>query len=258
MAERRTVKVAQVRKEGARAATLFFETDIPVKPGQFFMVADYEGGEKPVSVSELENGLLGITVKEAGPFTKRLAGKKAGDLISLRGAYGSSFFISSGKILLVGGGCGIAPLHFLARSLVSTGARITVVNGARTRDDLLFGHRFRMLPLDYRSTSEDEGEGCTAVELSRRLLQSNGYDFVYASGPERMLVNLRPLLGGTAYQFLMERYMKCGVGMCGSCVCDPLGIRMCVEGPVLGRDLVEKIEDFGVYKRDAAGSKVPV
>ncbi len=262
MAERRTLKISAVRKEGDRAKTLYFETDLPVKPGQFFMVADYEGGEKPISVSEFEGGRIGITVKEAGPFTRRLAGKEPGDLISLRGAYGSSFFISPGKVLLVGGGCGTAPLHFLARTLVEAGAEVTVVNGAKSRGDLIFGDRFAELPVEYFGVSEDEGEGLTAVETAKRLLDGPDrglhYDRVYAAGPERMLVNLRPLLGSLPYQFLMERYMKCGVGMCGSCVCDPLGIRMCVEGPVLGRELVERLDDFGVYKRDAAGNKIKI
>jgi len=262
MAERITLKISEVRKEGERAKTLFFEADLPVKPGQFFMVADYEGGEKPISVSEYGDGCIGITVKEAGPFTRRLAGKEPGDLISLRGAYGSSFFISPGRALLVGGGCGIAPLHFLARVLVKAGAEVTVVNGSKSRGDLIFGDRFAELPVEYHGTSEDAGEGLTAVETARELLDSQGggpdYDRVYAAGPERMLVNLRPLLGEIPYQFLMERYMKCGVGMCGSCVCDPLGIRMCVEGPVLAKELVERLEDFGVYRRDAAGSKVKI
>jgi dihydroorotate dehydrogenase electron transfer subunit len=50
--------------------------------------------------------------------------------------------------------------------------------------------------------------------------------------------------------------MKCGVGICGSCACDPTGIRICVEGPVLGREQIEKLADFGVYKRDATGARV--
>jgi dihydroorotate dehydrogenase electron transfer subunit len=58
------------------------------------------------------------------------------------------------------------------------------------------------------------------------------------------------------YQFSFERYMKCGVGICGSCACDPTGIRVCVEGPVLHRAQIEKLTDFGVYKRDATGARV--
>jgi dihydroorotate dehydrogenase electron transfer subunit len=47
------------------------------------------------------------------------------------------------------------------------------------------------------------------------------------------------------------------VGICGSCTCDPTGIRLCVEGPVLPRVIVEQLTDFGVYKRDPSGKKVP-
>jgi NAD(P)H-flavin reductase len=75
MPERVTLKIADVRPEGGRAKTLYFATDMRILPGQFLMVADYGGGEKPISVSEAENGRVGITVKESGPFSRRLCGK---------------------------------------------------------------------------------------------------------------------------------------------------------------------------------------
>jgi dihydroorotate dehydrogenase electron transfer subunit len=220
------------------------------------MITDYEGGEKPISVSDFGPDGLALTVKEAGPFTARLCGKKPGDLISLRGPFGSSFRIALGKALLVGGGCGIAPLHFLARELLAAGAEVTVINGAKTAGELLLGERFRGLPVDYREAVEDAPEGHTAVDAARRLIAEKSFDFVYASGPEMMLVNLKPLLTGLPYQFSMERYMKCGVGICGGCACDPTGIRICVEGPVLDGEAVEGLSDFGVYKRDATGKRV--
>lgn len=217
MAERLTLKILRVRQEGPRARTLYFETTLSVLPGRFVMVSDFQGGEKPISVSEAEGGILGITVKEAGSFTRRLCGKNPGDLITLRGAYGSAFTLLPGKVLLVGGGCGIAPLHLLSRALLDAGSRVVVVNGARTQDDILFGDRFSKLPLEYHETAEDSGQGLTSVEAARRILEKTPFDHVYAAGPELMLANLRPHLAKLPYQFLMERYMKCGVGICGSC-----------------------------------------
>ena len=49
--------------------------------------------------------------------------------------------------------------------------------------------------------------------------------------------------------------MKCGYGICGNCVVDPLGIRLCTEGPVVKNDVCVKIEEFGKYHRDALGKK---
>jgi dihydroorotate dehydrogenase electron transfer subunit len=56
-------------------------------------------------------------------------------------------------------------------------------------------------------------------------------------------------------QFSLERYMKCGMGLCGQCCVDDMGWRVCVEGPVFWNDEVKLISEFGKYKRDAAGIK---
>ncbi len=262
-----TVPIRQVKEEGLSAKTLRVELDrgkqyaLPM-PGQFFMLTDYQGGEKPISVSEVEeidNGKVrvGFTIKAAGPFTRRFQDKGIGDLISLRGPYGNPFSIRKGRLLLVGGGCGIAPLHYLAKTLVKNGAEVTVVNGARTASELLFSDRFASLPVRSLEVLEDRDGGKTAVDAARELLSKENFDFVYAAGPEMMMANLGPLIKGVEYEFLMERYMKCGVGICGSCTCDPIGIRLCVEGPVLSKKVVEQLTDFGVYKRDASGKRIP-
>ncbi len=256
MNDRITVRIADTRPEGPKATTLYVDAGMEVLPGQFLMVADFAGGEKPFSVSEAEGGRLGITVREYGPFSRRLRSMEKGGLLSLRGPYGRPFTPRPGDCLLVGGGSGIAPLHLLARAILAAGGRVTVVSGARTRDEILLGDRFRRLPLDYHETAEDEGEGLTAVDLAARVMERKRPDFVYAAGPEGMLAALRPRLGDLDYQFSLERYMKCGVGICGSCTCDPTGIRICVEGPVLDRDRIEELEDFGRYKRDASGARV--
>ncbi|MCX7788199.1 MAG: dihydroorotate dehydrogenase [Spirochaetes bacterium] len=261
-----TVPIRQVKDEGISAKTLRVDLEngstyrLPM-PGQFFMVTDYQGGEKPISVSELEdirNGRVrvGLTIKAAGPFTRRFQDKDEGELISLRGPYGNPFSIRKGRLLLVGGGCGIAPLHFLAQALVKNGAEVTVVNGARTEKELLFSDRFASLPIRIVEVLEDRDGGRTAVDAVQELLSKETFDFVYAAGPEMMMANLRPLINRVEYEFLMERYMKCGVGICGSCTCDPSGIRLCVEGPVLSKGLVEQLTDFGTYKRDASGKKI--
>ncbi|HOV39816.1 MAG TPA: hypothetical protein PLG79_13935 [Spirochaetales bacterium] len=262
MEGRITVPVQEVQDEGPTSCTLYLSANLPVRPGQFFMLTDYQGGEKPFSLGEVRAGergekLLGFTIKIAGPFTRRFRQKKRGDLVSIRGPYGNPFTLRKGKLLLVGGGSGIAPLYFLTQELLSAGGEVTLVNGARKEEELLFSSRFLKLPIRYIVSLEDRDGGRTAVDAARDLLEKERFDFAYAAGPELMMAALRPLLGGLDYEFLMERYMKCGVGICGSCTCDPLGIRLCVEGPVIRKHLVEQLNDFGVYKRDAAGRKVP-
>ena len=54
----------------------------------------------------------------------------------------------------------------------------------------------------------------------------------------------------------LERYMKCGYGICGSCCVDPNGLRMCKEGPCIDKEIAKKVTEFGLYHRDASGKKI--
>ncbi len=82
-------------------------------------------------------------------------------------------------------------------------------------------------------------------------------DQVFACGPELMLKAVSEVTAkyNIPSQLSLERYMKCGYGLCGNCVVDPLGIRLCTEGPVVKNDACVKIEEFGKYHRDALGKK---
>jgi len=242
--------------EGSSAATLYFESDMKVLPGQFLMVTDYMEGERPFSVADADGSFVALAIKKMGPVSERICAKKPGSLLSLRGPFGNPFTPVPGTSLLVGGGAGIAPLYLLARELLALGNKVIVVNGARARGDLLLGEWFRSLKLDYRETSEDSGEKLTSVALAERILHKEKITMVYAAGPELMMSALMRILPDILFEFSFERYMKCGVGICGSCACDPSGIRVCVEGPVLSRAQIETLTDFGVYKRDATGARV--
>jgi len=57
-------------------------------------------------------------------------------------------------------------------------------------------------------------------------------------------------------QVSVERYMKCGFGICGQCVLDPMGIRSCVSGPVMNSKVLSMLDEFGKYARDDVGNKV--
>jgi dihydroorotate dehydrogenase electron transfer subunit len=256
MADRVTLKIQRMVNEGPSACSLYFESDMRVLPGQFLMLSDYGEGERPFSVADSDGARIVLTIKKMGPFSKRICSKKEGDLLSLRGPFGNPFTPRAGTALLVGGGAGIAPLYLLARELAARGGRVIVVNGARAAGDLILGAWFGALGVDYRETSEDRGERLTSVQLAGRVLEKKKVSVVYAAGPELMMAALKNILPDIPYEFSFERYMKCGVGICGSCACDPTGIRVCVEGPVLGRGQIEALSDFGVYKRDAAGTRV--
>ncbi len=291
MDKRITLKIAKIEDEAKDIKTFTFKHKLDAKPGQFIMLTDFEGGEKPFSISDCTKEEFSITVKRIGEFTSRLFQKCVGDYVSIRGAYGSSFFISKNKVLLVGGGYAVPTFYFFAKVLLEAGADITLINGARTKAEHIFADRFNELDIKAINATDDGsfGEKGTAVDVAERILANQlvsklqpnklvskpqlgdtkhfqagawkrenkkKFDFVYASGPEMMMKTLQPLLKGVDYEFLFERYMKCAIGICGNCTMDPLGIRLCVEGPVLPKKLMEQLTEFGKYHRDAAGKRV--
>jgi dihydroorotate dehydrogenase electron transfer subunit len=282
--KRRTLPIAGIIEETENVRTFTFDVQIPALPGQFIMLTDFNGGEKPFSISDHEDGFLSVTIKRIGEFTSRLFKMKKGDTLSFRGAYGSSFLIPGKdsesdispvdfKPVLCGGGFGLPPLYLLAKHLLAAGVpaeNLEVISAGRTEDDLLFEERFHNLGLSYTGAaetlnSEPVVEGCgrlcgTAADALSGIVVGDSFDepacnFVYASGPDLMMASLIPHIPQIAeYQFLFERYMKCAIGICGSCAVDPSGIRICREGPALMRTRVEQLEDFGVYRRTASGS----
>ncbi len=282
MSKRITLKIGKIMKETDSINTYTFYHKLDARPGQFIMLTDFEGGEKPFSISDCTENEFSVTIKKIGEFTTRLFSKREGDFMSFRGAYGSSFFISNKKVLLVGGGYGVPPLYFLAKRLLKAGTEVVVVNGARTEEDLLFDDKFKELNIKYINITEkgDLGKKGTSVSIAKKLLKNQlvpkpqlgnnnhpqagawerenreKFDFLYAAGPEKMMKNLQKVIGDIFYEFLLERYMKCAIGICGNCTVDPLGIRLCVEGPVLRKKLVEQLTEFGKYHRDASGKRI--
>jgi dihydroorotate dehydrogenase electron transfer subunit len=258
MDKRYTLPIAKITEETSEIRTFTFQHFLKAEPGQFIMLTDFAGGEKPFSLSDCNQQEFSITVKRVGAFTSRLFQKRVGDLLSFRGAYGSSFFISKNKVLLVGGGYAVPTFYFLIQKLQAAGADISLVNGARCQDDLLFAQRFLEQGVKLINCTDDGscGEKGSSVDLAAKLLQTEQFDFVYASGPEMMLKALQPHLTDWNYEFLFERYMKCAIGICGNCTMDPLGLRLCVEGPVLPKAKIELLTEFGNYHRKPSGSRV--
>lgn len=258
MDKRVTLKIEKITRETDLIKTFTFRHNLGAKPGQFIMLTDFAGGEKPFSIADCLPDEFSITVKKVGEFTTRLFEKQEGDFVSIRGPYGSSFFISENKVLVVGGGYGTPPLYYLTKELIKAGADVTVVNGARTLDDLVFCDRFKELEVGYQNITQ---AGClgaegTSVDLALNLLKTEKFDFVYAAGPEMMMKALQPILADFEYEFLFERYMKCAIGICGNCTVDPIGIRLCVEGPVMPKKYVVQLTEFGNYHRDASGKRI--
>lgn len=250
------VKVSSVIKEGAGMTTLRFHWERHISPGQFLMVWVPGAGEVPMSASYIY-GEKGITVKEVGEATRALAALRPGDTIGVRGPYGRGFDIPAGRALLVGGGSGMAPL-MAAADFIADPAKVDVLIGARTSSELIFVERARSLSNEVHVSTDDGslGKRGTVVELAVEHLAKGRYESVLGCGPERMLSALLDACerAHVPSQMSLERYMKCGTGLCGSCALD--GLRVCADGPVFDGRTLTRSKDFGRIKRDECGRPV--
>lgn len=257
-----THRIVDIKKETESVQTFTFNTSLGAKPGQFVMVWLPEVDEVPMSVAFDDGKQIKITFFAVGEMTQKLAECSKGDLVGLRGPFGSHFEWQKGQhIAVVAGGFGAAPMYFASSKAIEDGCTVDAIVGARAKEHLLYLEEFEQLQgatLDVATDDGSQGHKGHNVEVLKQLIdQGTTFDQIFACGPEMML---KAVSGVSAEhkipsQLSLERYMKCGYGLCGNCVVDPLGIRLCVEGPVIKNDVCVQITEFGKYHRDDVGKK---
>lgn len=244
------VKIIEKSVLCKRIIKFSFEREDSAKPGQFYMVWLPGIDEFPLSIAEIEDNRRSIIIKIIGKGTEKLSEKSVGDKIWVRGPYGSSFELTE-NALIVGGGIGVAPLIPLIRRL-----RVYIaIVGAKTKDELIPIQEENVI---YVTEDGSIGKKGTVVEVAEEILEQRNFSMVYGCGPEPMLYKLLYLCKkyGVKCQFSLERYMKCGIGLCGSCELD--GYIVCREGPVFNGEILECLASFGKTKRDEYGKLVPI
>lgn len=260
----KTYSIAKVMRETATVTTLTFDVSLGARPGQFLMLWVPGVNEIPMSIALDDGKKLEVTFFAVGNTTKKLAEFKKGDLVGLRGPFGTFYEWEKGeRLALVAGGYGAAPMYFAAKEAAKTGCNIDVFLGARSKNHLLYLDKFGALKKTRLHVSTNDGTmGFSGhnVELLRReiIRKKNGkISRIFACGPERMLFAVSELAYSRKIpaQLSLERYMKCGYGLCGNCVVDPLGVRLCTDGPVVKNEICRKIAEFGRYHRDSLGRK---
>jgi dihydroorotate dehydrogenase electron transfer subunit len=248
------VRSVEVHREDIRSFT--FAGIEPALPGQFVTLWLPGVDEKPFSVSNVVDGITEVTVLAVGPFSQAMMAVKVGDRVGIRGPFGRGFSLE-GPALLVGGGMGIAPLRFLAEEMVRREVMHTVLLGSRTRSGIIFRREFAEDGTRFATEDGTLGRQGLVTDLLADELSTGRFGRLYACGPEAMLVAVRRLAEEhrVPYQLAMERYMKCGIGVCGQCSLDGSGIRVCKEGPVLDATDLAGVTEFGLSHRDASGRR---
>jgi dihydroorotate dehydrogenase electron transfer subunit len=247
--------ITEVVRETPTITTLKTDITLDAVPGQFVMVWIRGLDEIPMALSYPG----GITVQKVGDATAALSGLGVGDSIGIRGPFGNGFELTGQRIMIIAGGVGAAPLLSLARYSYARGVDVTMLIGTKTKQELLFENEFSI----YGSVSiaTDDGTkgyyGFITGLMSQFKLDS--FDQFYVCGPELMMKGVLDILHNVGYegksQFSLHRYVKCAIGICGSCTIDPTGLRVCKDGPVF-RGPVLIYSEFGRYHRNAAGKKI--
>lgn len=228
--------VKKIIQENFRTKTFMTDVKIKAKPGQFIMLWLPSIAEKPFSVT-CDNPLT-FTVMSVGKFTKTLNQKiRKGDKVWYRGPFGKGVFkVVKGKKILISGGCGCVPLHFLAKTMRSK-KNTRVIVGAKTKRELLFEKRFKNLGFKTIITTDDGSKGIKGftTDLLKEILKKEKISCVYGCGPEAMLKKIAKLCDKlkTKFQLSLEAIIKCGFGICGSC--SRGGKLVCQDGPVFSK-----------------------
>jgi dihydroorotate dehydrogenase electron transfer subunit len=253
--------IEKVIDETPTVRTLVFSDNVmsSVLPGQFAMVWIPGINELPMSVMiSRESGKAAFTVRRHGPASTGLYNVKVGQQIGVRGPYGNSFDLKQGKLLLVGGGTGLVPIMRLLTFLKS-GDDVTVLIGAKSKNEVFFEDLTNKLlekNLHQVIVCTDDGtygERGFVTEMVKKLVNEIHFDAVYTCGPEIMMYKTVQLAHskGLFVQASLERMMKCGVGICGSCcVGEDL---VCRDGTIFDGPHLLSNKEFGHFHRNKAG-----
>jgi dihydroorotate dehydrogenase electron transfer subunit len=238
------------------------------QPGQYAMIWLYGLDEKPMGIAscDINSGELTFAIAQIGPATKALHKLKVGDKVGVRGPFGKGFTISGKKVALIGGGTGIAPTRFLLEKLLEKEINVTLFHGAQAEKELAFYEYFLKLAeanknFNYKPSTDDGSLGFCGFSTecwSSTLDEGEKYDQIYTCGPELMMYAAFQIAQKRKIPIeacLADRYFKCAIGLCGQCTVDPIGLRLCIDGPVFNQDQLAEMTDFGKYARDKYGRK---
>ncbi len=185
-----------------------------------------------------DGGMISFFVKAIGKGTHKLGELKEGDMVNVIHPLGNSFSLpENSRVLITGGGSGIAPFLLLSRELKKRNNEVIILTGGRSAEDILFTREFETYGSVY-CTTEDGSLGEKGL-LTQHSLFSRGnfnFDMIYTCGPEGMMKAVAGIASerGTECEASLENLMGCGFGACLCCIQDTTRGNLCVctEGPV--------------------------
>ena len=234
------------------------------KAGQFIILqTDDDYGERiPLTIADAdtEEGSITIIFQVVGKTTRELSLFEVGqELPALVGPLGTPTHVENfGRVVCVGGGIGVAPLHPIAQALKQAGNHVTIITGARTKDLVILEEEMRAIADEFIPCTDDGSYGRQALvtaPLKELCEREEKPDMVIAIGPPVMMKfcseTTRPYKVFT--QVSLNTIMVDGTGMCGGCRVN-VGKEVkfvCVDGPEFDGHLVDfdnMIQRLGAFK----------
>lgn len=217
----------------------------PMEPGQFAQLRVDNSPStylrRPISIHDVDYHAneVSFLVQIVGEGTQHLSCLKAGDTLNVILPLGRGFTMPQSadqRILLVGGGVGIAPLLYMGRCMQAMGCRPTFLLGARTAADLLRLEQYNQLG-DVYVTTEDGSMGERGFVTQHSLLSTATFDRISVCGPKPMMVAVARYAKSASVdcEVSLENMMACGLGACLCCVEDTAEqghVCVCQDGPV--------------------------
>ncbi len=246
------------------------------KAGQFvILMVDEELGERiPLTIGDAnaDEGWIMILFQTVGATTMKLSTLEVGDSIpailgplgrptSIRGENGEK----PGRVVCVGGGIGVAPMHPIAQALKAAGNDVTIIMGARNKGLFVMEEEMRKIAGDKLILMTDDGssgrQGVVTVPL-KELCEAGEVDEVITIGPPIMMkfcaLTTKPY--GVKTVASLNTIMIDGTGMCGGCRVTVGGETkfVCVDGPEFDAHLVDwdlMMKRMGAFKPQEAAAK---
>lgn len=208
-----------------------------IKAGQFVnILLDGLFLRRPISVCDCTDGVLTIIYKVVGKGTEFMSKLKTGKLDVLTGlGNGYDISLSGENPLLIGGGVGVPPLYMLAKQLINSGKKVSVILGFNTEKEVFYEDEFKKIGASVYVTTVDGSYGIKGFVSN--AMKELDYSYFYTCGPEPMLKAVYSA-SETSGQFSFEERMGCGFGACMGCSCKTVtgNKRICKEGPVLVKE----------------------
>ena len=188
---------------------------------------------RPISVCDCDDTSVTIIYKVVGKGTEQMSKMTVGETLDVLTGLGNGYDLSTAgdKPVLLGGGVGVPPLYMLAKKLIVSGKKVSVILGFNTVSEVFYEQEFKNLGCDVTVTTVDGSYGVKGFVTNA---YPEDYTYFYTCGPEPMLKAIYKT-AVTSGQMSFEERMGCGFGACMGCSCKTITgyKRICKDGPVM-------------------------